>query len=93
VTGRDGPPDIDALVPELAVSDRRATLEFYLGVLGLNLLYERPEEGFAFLALGRAQLMVYEIGAGRILAPEGARLERPFGRGSTFRWRSRTTPP
>ena len=75
------PPRIDDLVPELSVSDTRASLAFYVGVLGFEIVYERPEEGFAFLRLGRAQLMIDRISLGRTFAVDGAPLEHPLGRG------------
>ncbi len=72
---------INALVPEFAVIDARASLGFYCDVLGFEVVYERPEEGFAFLSRGDAQLMLYEIGLDRTLAVGDAPLERPLGRG------------
>ena len=72
---------MNALVPELAVADWRASLAFYRDVLGFEVAYDRPEEGFAFLALGAAQLMIYQIGLDRTFTVEGAPLERPLGRG------------
>jgi catechol 2,3-dioxygenase-like lactoylglutathione lyase family enzyme len=55
----------NALVPELAVRDCGKSLRFYRDLLGFAVVYERPEEGFAFLQLGAAQLMLDQIGAGR----------------------------
>ena len=77
----DAPFAFAALIPELAVADRRASVRFYRDLLGFAVAYDRPEEGFAFLRLGDAQLMVQEIGAHRVLAPAGAPLERPLGQG------------
>ena len=72
----------NALIPELSVSDVRRSLSFYLDILGFRVVHQRPEEGFAFLALGRAQLMIDQIGLGRDFEiPDGASLEPPFGRG------------
>lgn len=71
----------NALVPELAVSDWRTSRAFYCELLGFEIAYERPEEGFSFLTLGEAQLMIDQIGIGRTFEIEGAPLERPFGRG------------
>ncbi|WP_281978431.1 bleomycin resistance protein [Pseudorhizobium flavum] len=71
----------NALVPELAVSDWRVSRAFYSDVIGFSVLYERPEEGFCYLALGDAHLMIDQIGLGRDLLQEGAPLQRPFGRG------------
>jgi hypothetical protein len=48
-------------------------------VLVFSVRYTRPDEGFAFLELGAAQLMLDQLGAGRDWVT--AALERPFGRG------------
>ena len=70
----------DALVPELAVSDCAASLAFDRDLLGFTVRYQRPEEGFAYLALGEAELMLDEIGKGRTFDHATLRA-RPFGRG------------
>ncbi|MDA7947901.1 MAG: VOC family protein [Hyphomicrobiaceae bacterium] len=71
------------LVPELLCSDLQASLDFYTGLGGFEILYERPEEGFAFIDLNGAQLMLEE-------APEvtgddrvwwTAEPRKPYGRG------------
>lgn len=71
--------NMNALVPELNVSSFATSLDFYTRILGFSVAYDRPEEGFAFLALGDAQLMIDEIGEGRTW--QTAALERPLGRG------------
>ena len=71
----------NALVPELAVSDWRTSRAFYCDLVGFTVAYERPEEGFSFLTLGDAQLMIDQIGIGRTFEIDEAPLERPFGRG------------
>lgn len=71
----------NALVPELAVSDWRMSRAFYCDLVGFEVAYERPEEGFSFLTLGDAQLMIDQIGIGRTFEVEDAPIERPFGRG------------
>lgn len=71
----------NALVPELAVSDWRTSRAFYCDLVGFEVAYERPEEGFSFLTLGDAQLMIDQIGIGRTFEVEDAPVERPFGRG------------
>ncbi|MFN4206338.1 MAG: bleomycin resistance protein [Agrobacterium albertimagni] len=71
----------NALVPELAVSDWRTSRAFYCELLGFGIAYERPDEGFSFLTLGEAQLMIDQIGIGRTFEVEGAPLEWPFGSG------------
>ncbi len=55
----------NALIPEFSVSDWRASVRFYTELLGFCVAYDRPEEGFAFLTLGQAQLMIDQIGIGR----------------------------
>ncbi|TCT41092.1 bleomycin resistance protein [Martelella mediterranea] len=55
----------NALVPELEISDLRTSLDFYVNLIGFSIVYQRPEEGFAFLQLGAAQLMLDTVGMGR----------------------------
>jgi len=55
----------NSLVPELSISDFEKTLEFYTKILGFTIEYQRVDEGFAFLSLGEAQLMIDEIGKTR----------------------------
>jgi lactoylglutathione lyase len=72
-----------ALVPELHCSDLDKSLDFYVGVLGFSVLYARPEDRFAYLDRGGAELMLEEYAAGaRMLAK--APFERPYGRGINF---------
>ncbi|MFO1142770.1 MAG: VOC family protein [Amaricoccus sp.] len=66
-------------MPELAVRDCAASLRFYVGVLGFTLRYQRSDEGFAYLALGEAELMLDQIGQGRDFATGLA--AGPLGRG------------
>ncbi|WP_420391817.1 bleomycin resistance protein [Acuticoccus sp.] len=70
----------NALVPEFAVSDWQRSLTFYAR-LGFETAYTRPEEGFAFLRLGEAELMIDEIGLGRTFDEGHAPTDYPFGRG------------
>lgn len=71
----------NALVPEFAVSDWRRSKAFYCDVLGFDCAYERVEEGFCYLRLGAAELMIDQIGEGRTF--DGGHLpeNHPFGRG------------
>jgi len=76
------PPDFvgAAVVPELTVTELAASLRFWCGLCGFEVLYDRPEEGFAYLRQGAAQVMLEEAGApGRRWVT--ASPERPFGRG------------
>lgn len=67
------------LVPELSVFNFKRSLDFYTRVLGFDIAYDRPEEGFAFLLLGEAQIMIDEIGISRTW--ETAEFSYPLGRG------------
>lgn len=69
-----------ALVPELIVSEIADSLSVYTGVFGFRVLYDRPEERFAFLERERAQLMLEQPRRRDRLWPR-APLRRPFGRG------------
>lgn len=70
-----------ALTPELYCTNIKLSLEFYVGMLGFNIQYQREEEGFAMLERQGARLMLDE------LVPDSKRtwiqapLEKPFGRG------------
>jgi catechol 2,3-dioxygenase-like lactoylglutathione lyase family enzyme len=67
-------------VPEFDVSELATSLSFYVEVCGFTLVYERPEECFAYLALEGAELMLQAAdGPGQRF--RSAPLERPFGRG------------
>jgi catechol 2,3-dioxygenase-like lactoylglutathione lyase family enzyme len=71
------------LIPEIDVSDLDRSLTFYVGVVGFRVVYDRPEERFAFLDLDGARLMLEEAaGPGRRF--HTAPLERPYGRGVNF---------
>lgn len=82
----------NALVPELAVSDWRTSRAFYRDLIGFEVVYERPEEGFSFLTLGDAQLMIDQIGLGRTFELAEAPLDRPFGRGLNLQIRVPQVP-
>ena len=73
------------LVPELACVDLKTSLHFYLDIVGFSIAYDRPEVSFAFLTLGRAQLMLEQLNLDR---PQDhwitATLSQPFGRGINF---------
>lgn len=69
-----------ALVPEIDVADLAASLLIYREVFGFEILVERQEEAFSYLAIGSAHLMLQQAaGPGRRFRT--AQLERPFGRG------------
>ena len=70
------------LVPELSVTDYEASRHFWCDLIGFSLRYERLEEGFGYLVLGNAHLMLDQINQGRTWATGS--LERPLGRGINF---------
>ena len=71
------------LIPELDVEKLDRSLAFYTIVIGCTVLYERPEERFAFLDLEGAKLMLEEA-AGPGPRFNTAPLEHPYGRGVNF---------
>lgn len=68
------------LVPELSVRDWIKSKRFYCEVLGFDLKYERPEEGFAYFSLDQAELMIDQIGQGRDFH-SAEDLQQPLGLG------------
>jgi catechol 2,3-dioxygenase-like lactoylglutathione lyase family enzyme len=68
-----------ALVPELLVESVAASTDFWCGLCGFGVRYDRPDEGFAYLVLGGAHVMLEQAGVGRnwLTGP----LDRPLGRG------------
>lgn len=71
----------NAMVPELAVLDWQRTRQFYCDILGFRSIYDRPEDGFSYLTLGPAALMIDQIGWGRTFDSGHAPDAYPFGRG------------
>lgn len=71
-----------ALVPELLVTDLGASLDFWVQLCGFTVDYSRPEEGFAYLTLGAAHVMLDQAGTGRDWITGS--LDRPLGRGINF---------
>ncbi|MCM2590401.1 bleomycin resistance protein [Rossellomorea marisflavi] len=69
----DGP----ALVPELSVRDASVSTTFYTELLGFHIVYERQDEGFVYLSMGKASLMLEEVNGHW----ETGELVPPFGRG------------
>ena len=68
------------LIPELTVTDIDKSKDFYTKVLGFQIEYERPEDKFAFLSFGEAQLMLDEINDNWNVG----KLKYPFGNGINF---------
>ena len=71
---------IPTLVPELVVTDIARSLAFWCGLVGFDVRYDRPEEGFAYLGLGGAEVMLDEYRPGSrywLTRP----METPLGNG------------
>lgn len=70
---------LNSLIPELYCDDIEISLNFYIDVLGFDILYQRENEGFAMLQFEGAQMMLDQIGSTRdwLTAP----LKHPYGRG------------
>ncbi|KJK14414.1 MULTISPECIES: VOC family protein [Pseudomonas] len=71
---------MNALVPELIVSDLQRSLKFYCDIGGFALEYQRPEDKFAFLSRGNSQIMLEQDWHSESPWRVGP-LEAPFGRG------------
>lgn len=71
----------NALVPEFAVTDWTISRRFYCDILGFIVDYERTEEGFSYLRLGDAELMIDQIGTGRTFDDGHLPNAYPFGKG------------
>ena len=69
------------LIPELSVTNLKNSMKFYQTV-GFKIEYERVENKFVFLSLGKIQFMLQEISAEDKwkIAP----LKYPFGNGINF---------
>lgn len=80
------------LVPELMVTDLDRSLEFWVACLGFTLAYQRIDEGFAYLDMDGAQIMLEQIDphAGQwITGP----LQPPLGRGLNLQIDVRAVQP
>lgn len=71
---------LNALIPELSVSDINRSLDFYLNILSFKLVYQRKDDKFALISLNNSQIMIEEINGNW----ETGILEYPFGRGVNF---------
>lgn len=61
--------DWNRLVPELTVNDLETSRQFYCDVLGFQLRFERSEDGFVYLDLAGAQLMLLQRSADAVPLP------------------------
>src|SRR3989338_10722300 len=69
------------LAPELLVEDLDISLSFWRDLLGFEIAYQRPEQGFVYLErVEGAQIMLCKRSGNW----ETAALEPPFGRGVMF---------
>jgi catechol 2,3-dioxygenase-like lactoylglutathione lyase family enzyme len=71
-----------ALVPELLVTDVSRSIEFWCGLCGFTIDYQRENEGFAYISRGTAHVMLEQAGIGRNWVT--ASLDPPLGRGINF---------
>ena len=85
--------NFNAVVPELAVTDWRNSLAFYCEVLGFEIVYSRPDEGFAFLRHGEAQLMIDQIGIDRTFGDAAGLVDGALGRGINLQIRVASLDP
>ena len=68
------------LVPELTVQNLQESLKFYIDLLEFKIVYDRPENLFAYIERQGAQIMLEQLNGNW----EVAELRRPFGRGVNF---------
>jgi catechol 2,3-dioxygenase-like lactoylglutathione lyase family enzyme len=73
---------LNTLTPEFLCSNLKRSLDFYTGMLGFQILFDRPEHKFAYLEREGAHIMLEELGAGREWIT--GELDYPFGRGVNF---------
>ncbi|MBN8211176.1 VOC family protein, partial [Bacillus sp. NTK071] len=66
---------LNALIPELSVSNIERSLEFYLEILTFKIEYERLEDKFALLSLSDCQIMIEEVNGHW----DTGKLSYPFG--------------
>jgi catechol 2,3-dioxygenase-like lactoylglutathione lyase family enzyme len=72
----------NSLVPESSISDFEKSVEFYTKILGFTIEYQRVDEGFAYMSLGEAQIMIDQIGKTRTW--KTGDFEHLLGRGVNF---------
>ena len=70
-----------ALTQELLCTDIKASLSFYVDVLGFVIQYQREERGFAMLERQGSRIMLDQIILGEKRGWVAGPLEAPFGRG------------
>ena len=71
------------MIPEFDVFNLSETLHFYVDLIGFKVVYDRPEDKFAFLELEDVQFMVQEIDKENLKWDTGE-LKYPLGVGINF---------
>ena len=71
------------MIPEFDVFNLDETLHFYVDLIGFKVVYDRPEDKFAFLELEDVQFMVQEIDKENLKWDTGE-LKYPLGIGINF---------
>ena len=71
------------MIPEFDIFNLDETLHFYVDLIGFKVVYDRPEDKFAFLELEDVQIMVQEIDPDSSKWDTGT-LDYPLGRGINF---------
>lgn len=75
--------DFARLVPELYVTELAASLRFWCGLVGFRIRFDRPEDGFAYLEMDGAEVMLEQLADSPRTWRTGT-LQRPLGRGINF---------
>jgi len=70
-----------SLVPELACRDAAASKTFYVEILGFQVRYDRPDQGFCYLERQGAEIMLEQLSDSSWISDT---IEPPFGRGLHF---------
>ena len=71
------------MIPEFDVFNLDETLHFYVDLIGFKVVYDRPEDKFAFIEMEDVQFMVQEIDPTSNKWDTGT-LDYPLGRGINF---------
>jgi catechol 2,3-dioxygenase-like lactoylglutathione lyase family enzyme len=79
------------VVPELLITDLQKSLWFWRDLCGFSVVFDRPEEGFAYLDRDGAQIMLDQRGLTRDW--ETGPMEIPYGRGVNFQVRVTSLEP
>lgn len=69
------------MVPELTVSDFATSLHFYCDILGFDIINQRSNPDFVYLAMDKVQIMLEAMHEEMWSTGE---LAKPFGRGINF---------